>query len=160
MQRLAYYDDVVQEVSRAVIQLAARAKASGVREVWIDPGIGFAKDRSHNLELLGHLRSLVEVAAEHGHGVLVGTSRKSFLGALGQGPRREPLPANERLAGSLATAVWGALQGAGMVRVHDVVETVRALQIVGSSGAAGDGAELIDVPGESDRSAMTGVASR
>jgi len=140
MQRLAQYRDVVWEVRRSLLETAARAVAAGVREVWLDPGIGFAKTAAHNLELLGHLEALVDAAAESGHRVLVGTSRKSFLGhigaaGVGDGAPRDPLPVEARLPGSLATTVWAVTHGAGMVRVHDVAATVRAVRLIGIAGS-------------------------
>jgi len=97
--------------------------------VWIDPGIGFGKTGGHNLALLHGLTSIVAVGAP----VLVGTSRKSFLGDLAGGA-----PAADRLEGSLATAVWAMAQGAAMVRVHDVAATVQAARLVGEDVALGE----------------------
>jgi dihydropteroate synthase len=68
-----------------------------------------------------------------GRPVVVGTSRKSFLGRLVAGPGAPPAPIEDRLAGSLASAVWAMTQGAGMVRVHDVAPTVQAVRIVGET---------------------------
>jgi dihydropteroate synthase len=99
-----------------------------VAEVWIDPGIGFGKTVDHNLALLGSLGDLVS----SGYPVMVGTSRKRFLSTLGSGPDGLPLPVDERLPGSLATATWAMTQGAGMVRVHDVAATVQAARLVGA----------------------------
>lgn len=138
MQGLAHYRDVVREVHRSVLEMGARAAAAGVREVWLDPGIGFAKTAMHNLELLGHLGALVEAAADAGQGVLVGTSRKSFLGRIGTGDDgrdRAPLPVEDRLPGSLATTVWAVTRGVGMVRVHDVAATVRTVRLIGTAGS-------------------------
>ncbi|MGD0882338.1 MAG: dihydropteroate synthase [Acidimicrobiales bacterium] len=121
------YDDVVAEVRDMLASRAAAAAGAGVEEVWIDPGIGFGKTVDHNLELLGALDVLVAT----GHPVLVGTSRKGFLGVLGAGADGVAIPAAERLPGSLATATWAMQQGAGMVRVHDVAATVQAALLVG-----------------------------
>jgi dihydropteroate synthase len=121
MQQHAHYDDVVSEVTAYLVGRAEAARAAGVGEVWIDPGIGFGKTKAHNLTLLAHLRTLTAT----GFPVLVGTSRKSFIGALtGQD---DP---HDRLEGSLATAVWAMCQGASMVRVHDVAATVQAARLV------------------------------
>lgn len=136
MQRLTEYGDVRGEVLSHLIKLAGDARRAGVAEIWIDPGIGFAKTARHNLELLGGLGDLVGEARRHGYGVLVGTSRKSFLGRVGARPGDEPLSVGDRLAPSLATAVWSAARGAGMVRVHDVGETVQALTLLGQVQAA------------------------
>jgi dihydropteroate synthase len=123
MQVDPHYDDVVAEVTAFLIERAERAEAAGVREVWIDPGIGFGKTVEHNLSLLRHLRTL----ATTGWPVAVGTSRKSFLGRLTGGA-----DAGDRLEGSVATAVWAADQGASMIRVHDVAATVQAMKVVSS----------------------------
>jgi len=101
--------------------------------VWIDPGIGFGKTATHNLELLARLSSLVE----EGVPVLVGTSRKSFLGALAPAADGSPTPVGERLPASLATITWAMQQGAAMVRVHDVAATVQAASLVGSLPSSG-----------------------
>ena len=128
MQQAPAYADVVTEVRDFLVARADAAERAGVDEVWIDPGIGFGKTVSHNLTLLKHLR----VLAATGHPVLVGTSRKSFLGKLaGDG-------ADDRFEGSLATSTWAMAEGAAMVRVHDVLPAVQAAALVGD--VAGDGA--------------------
>jgi dihydropteroate synthase len=127
-QRNPRYGDVVAEVAAFLVERAERGRTAGVRELWIDPGIGFGKTAAHNLALLGRLDELVAT----GFGVMVATSRKRFLGALlarADGVD-EPVPAGDRLEGSLATAVWCYAAGAGMVRAHDVAETVAAARIV------------------------------
>jgi dihydropteroate synthase len=131
MQDDPRYDDVVAEVRELLAERAARAAAAGVEEVWIDPGIGFGKTVDHNLELLAGLDALVAT----GHPVVVGTSRKAFLGRLAAGPDGVPAPVDDRLPGSLATATWALQQGAGMVRVHDVAATVQAALLVGRPSA-------------------------
>jgi len=118
---------VVSEVRDLLAERAASAAAAGVPEIWIDPGIGFGKSLGHNLELLAHLDVLVAT----GRQVMVGTSRKAFLGALAAGPDGVPAPVEDRLAGSLATATYALSRGAGMVRVHDVAATVQAACLVG-----------------------------
>jgi dihydropteroate synthase len=126
MQVAPHYDDVVAEVVAFVVDRAQRATAAGVAEVWVDPGIGFGKLARHNLLLLRRLDALVAT----GLPVLVGTSRKSFLGALA-----DDAPPHDRLEGSLATAVWAMAAGAAMVRVHDVAATVQAARLVGKVAA-------------------------
>jgi dihydropteroate synthase len=140
MQDDPRYDDVVAEVRDLLADRAARAAAAGVREIWIDPGIGFGKTVDHNLELLAGLGALVGT----GYPVLVGTSRKGFLGIVGAGPDGVPVPADRRLPGSLATATYALLRGAGMVRVHDVAATVQAALLVGPvpGGPGGAGSML------------------
>ncbi len=133
MQDDPRYTDVVAEVRDLLADRAATARAGGVTEIWIDPGIGFGKTVDHNLELLARLGVLVAT----GHPVLVGTSRKAFLGKLAAGSRGEPAPPSDRLPGSLATATWALRQGAGMVRVHDVAATVQAALLVGRPAGPG-----------------------
>jgi dihydropteroate synthase len=135
MQHDPRYGDVVAEVHDAVLTRARDALAAGVPEVWVDPGIGFGKTAAHNLALLAHLPALAAGAAALGAQVLVGTSRKSFLGRFGTEPGRPPVPVDDRLEASLATAVWALSQGAAMVRVHDVAPTVLAASLVGRSAA-------------------------
>jgi len=120
MQVEPRYDDVVAEVRAFLAERAERAVERGVPEVWIDPGIGFGKTIAHNLSLLRHLDELVAT----GFPVAVGTSRKSFLGTLVGGA--EP---DDRLEGSLATAVWAIHRGAAVVRVHDVKATAQAVAL-------------------------------
>ncbi len=131
MQRDPRYGDVAAEVHRAVLEGARRAAAAGVREIWVDPGIGFGKTTAHNLTLLARLGELAAAARAEGFGVLVGTSRKRFLGALGVPPGTEPAPVEGRSEASLATAVHAMVHGATMVRVHDVAPTVLAARLVG-----------------------------
>jgi dihydropteroate synthase len=119
MQRDPHYVDVVAEVRDFLVAAGERARAAGVTRLWLDPGIGFGKSVEHNLSLLAHLDELVAAAHALDAEVLVGTSRKSFLGRLGT-----ELGVDERLEGSLATAAWAWLSGAEVVRVHDVEETL------------------------------------
>jgi dihydropteroate synthase len=127
MQRDPHYDDVVREVSDLLVERADQARAAGVAEVWIDPGIGFGKTVDHNLALLASLDGLVAT----GYPVMVGTSRKSFLGSLAARAGGSAVPVAGRLPGSLATATWAMSEGARMVRVHDVAATVQAAVLVG-----------------------------
>jgi dihydropteroate synthase len=121
MQESPTYRDVVAEVRDFLVE---RAASAGVAEVWIDPGIGFGKTMAHNLALLAHLDELVAT----GLPVVVGTSRKSFLGRLTGGA-----PADDRVEASVATAAWALAQGAAMVRVHDVAPTVAAARLLSRS---------------------------
>ena len=129
MQDAPRYRDVVTEVRDELVARADAARAAGVPQVWIDPGIGFGKTAAHNLQLLARLEELVAA----GYPVLVGTSRKGFLGELlGASDGRDgPAPTDDRLEGSLATATWAMACGVRMVRVHDVRATVHAAQVVG-----------------------------
>jgi dihydropteroate synthase len=132
MQAAPHYDDVVAEVYGFVLGRAEAALAAGVEEVWVDPGIGFGKTVQHNLTLLHHLPELVAAAAGLGcAGVLVGTSRKWFIGVLAAPEGAAPLGVEDRVEGSLATAAQALVAGAGMVRVHDVAVTVQAARLYG-----------------------------
>lgn len=121
MQQDPSYEDVVSEVSAFLSARAERAVRSGVvrESVIVDPGIGFGKTLDHNLALLRSMR----VLASAGWPVLMGVSRKSFIGALGGAP------VEARLPGSIAAALSVSRDGAAMVRVHDVAETVQALRV-------------------------------
>lgn len=131
MQSLTHYDDVVAEVHAHLLEAAAKASDAGVVEVWVDPGIGFSKTAEQNVELLASLPELAAAALSSGARVLVGTSRKSFLGRFGVLTTESPIEVDDRLEASLATAVWAMAAGAGMVRVHDVADSVRAAALVG-----------------------------
>lgn len=124
---------VVDEVRTHVLRAARAARELGVEEVYVDPGIGFGKDGADNLALLAHLDELCAAAHDEGFGVLVGASRKRFLGAL---PHGEPLEAVDRFEGSLAVAVFAMVCGCDIVRVHDVAATVQAASLAGDEEAA------------------------
>ena len=126
MQLNPSYVDVVREVGSFLRGAAERARSLGVSPLWLDPGIGFGKSVEHNLALLAHSDRFVALAHEFGAGVLVGTSRKRFLGQLG----REPLDVDERLEGSIATEAWAMLQGVSMVRVHDAAAAVQLRELL------------------------------
>lgn len=122
MQKAPRYDDVVEDVRSYLQERVEAAIDVGVSppSIWIDPGIGFGKTLEHNLALLRNLEVFVESMLL----VLLGASRKSFLGLLTG--REDPA---ERLAGSLACAVRGAAAGVHGVRVHDVAATRDALRV-------------------------------
>ena len=129
MQHDPRYEDVVADVLHELVAGAEAARAAGVPEVWLDPGIGFGKTHAHNLALLAHLDAFVAT----GFPVLVGTSRKGFLGRLlGDSDGTDAsAPLDDRLEGSLATATWAMANGARMVRVHDVRATAQAALVIG-----------------------------
>jgi dihydropteroate synthase len=135
MQRDPRYDDVVSEVKAFLEERLAFALSEGIEEerVWLDPGIGFGKTVEHNLELLRRLDEIVAI----GRPVVVGTSRKSFLGKL-VGGRGE----GERLPGTIATNVLALERGASVFRVHDVAQNVDALAVAAAtvSRDVGEGA--------------------
>jgi len=121
MQKDPGYHDVVKDISRFFRERMAEAVAGGVAEeqIILDPGIGFGKNLEHNLSILNRLDEFAEL----GRPILVGASRKSFIGhILGTGT-------DQRLEGSLASVVVARLRGAAVFRVHDVAETKRALAV-------------------------------
>jgi len=126
MYRLAQYDDVVIDVRDELAERVDAAVAGGVavEQIVLDPGIGFAKTPAHNWQLLAHLDALRGL----GRPVLVGTSRKSFLGALLAAPDGTPRSVDEREAASLATNLYALAAGAWGVRVHEVRSTVDAVR--------------------------------
>lgn len=123
MQVAPHYDDVAAEVAAFLLARAAAAEAAGVAKgrIWLDPGIGFGKTLTHNVELMAALQRL----CARGYPVLLGASRKGFIAAL---DKTSPGP-DQRLGGSLAAALWGAKCGCDMVRVHDVAESAQALTV-------------------------------
>jgi dihydropteroate synthase len=121
MQDDPRYDDVVAEVKGFLAERLQAAVAAGIAEddVWLDPGIGFGKTAAHNMELLrrlGELRNL-------GRPLVIGTSRKSFIGKV------DGSAAGERLGGTIASSVLAAAEGAEVLRVHDVAEVRQALAV-------------------------------
>jgi dihydropteroate synthase len=134
MQESPRYSNVVTVVHEFLLERAATAVAAGVTEVWVDPGIGFGKTKEHNLALLRHIGDL----AGGGFPVVVGTSRKSFLGTIAPEPDGSAAAVDGRLEASLATATWAMLAGAQMVRVHDVGPTLQAASLVGDFTGEGD----------------------
>ncbi len=121
MQDDPRYDDVVDEVKAFLAERLEAAVAAGIDEgrVWLDPGIGFGKTADHNLELLRRLGELREL----GRPLVVGTSRKSFIG------RVDGSPADRRIGGTIASSVLAAAEGAEVLRVHDVAEVRQALAV-------------------------------
>jgi dihydropteroate synthase len=116
-----------------LVRRAAAARAAGLSEVWIDPGIGFGKTARHNLLLLRHLDVLVAT----GFPVVIGTSRKSFLGTLALDADGAPAPPGDRLEGTLATTTWAIVHGADVVRVHDVAPAVQAAYLADPTARPG-----------------------
>ena len=122
MQDNTEYDDIITEISDFLKSKAQDAIGMGVSKdrIIIDPGIGFGKSTDGNFAILKNLHRFSAL----GYPVLVGTSRKSFLG------KELGLNADQRLEGSLAAACYAVLNGADIVRVHDVAETRKALAII------------------------------
>ncbi|MFQ5794493.1 MAG: dihydropteroate synthase [Candidatus Bipolaricaulia bacterium] len=122
MQQHPTYDDVVDDIIRFFKERIAFAIAAGIFEthIIIDPGIGFGKTVTHNIEILHRLDEFRSL----GRPILIGTSRKSFLEAISD------LPITERLAGTIASNAIAIMNGADIIRVHDVKEMKRAVEIV------------------------------
>jgi len=134
MRALATYGDVVKDVRDELGQRIDAAIAAGVApdKIIIDPGLGFAKTAEHNWRLSAHLDEVIAL----GFPVLVGTSRKSYLGALLAGPDGSPRPTDGRSAASLAANLLAVQAGAWGVRVHEVLPTVDALKVLRATEAA------------------------
>ena len=122
MQQEPRYDDVLVEVYHWLEERIAAAETAGIdrARILVDPGFGFGKSVAHNLELMNGLALFHSLGCP----VVVGASRKRTIGALSN-----EAPENKRLGGSIAFALKAAEQGAQIVRVHDVPETVQALRV-------------------------------
>lgn len=130
MNSLARYADVVGEVRTELRAVLDRALSAGVRreQIMLDPGVGFAKLDEHSIAVLRGLPSLATL----GYPLLVGVSRKRFIGRLSGEPR-----ADQRLGGSVAAALFAVDHGAAVVRVHDVAATVQAIRVWQSLAESG-----------------------
>ncbi len=120
MQNNPSYNNVVAEVKEELCNSVQKAHAAGIQQIIIDPGIGFGKNLQHNLMLLHHLHEFEELGCP----ILVGTSRKRFIGDVLN------LPVNERLEGTAATVAVAVMNGAKIIRVHDVKEMKRVAVMV------------------------------
>ncbi|MDA0706471.1 MAG: dihydropteroate synthase [Proteobacteria bacterium] len=129
MQLEPHYVDVVVEVTQFLAARVAECVAAGLKQemLLVDPGFGFGKTTAQNVELLANLRQLRRIGCP----VLIGISRKSTLGAIAG------RDVDDRLAASIAAAVVAVLQGADIIRAHDVKETVDAIRVARSLGEAG-----------------------
>ncbi len=133
MQDRPHYADVVAEINEFFKERLAFCSGQGLRnQIVLDPGICFGKTLEHNLEILRRLAEL----DKWGHPILIGTSRKSFLGRILEGREENAPPPQDRLEGSLASGLWAASHGARILRVHDVRAARRALDVW--SAIAGD----------------------
>jgi dihydropteroate synthase len=121
MQEDPSYDDVVDDVKAFLAERMEAAIGVGVAEelIWLDPGIGFGKNLDHNLELLRRLGELHQL----GRPLVVGTSRKSFIGKI------DGSAVGDRLGGTIASSVLAAIEGADILRVHDVAEAAQATRV-------------------------------
>lgn len=131
MQSHASYENLCEEVAGELQRSIEGALSAGIalERVVIDPGIGFSKTPKQNLEIIKNLGALLSAL---GRPVLVGPSRKSFIGAV------TGAPVHDRLPGTLAAVVYSVLAGARVVRVHDVAKTTQALQVVEAIQDTGD----------------------
>lgn len=122
MQQDTSYQDVVTEIKEYLQQRMAACVAAGIstEKIVIDPGIGFGKTWQHNVKLIQQLAEFKSLGAK----ILLGPSRKSFIGAI------TGAPVTERIPGSIAAAVLGAQNGADIIRMHDVAETLQALKVL------------------------------
>jgi dihydropteroate synthase len=120
MQKNPQYENVVDQIYEYLDGKANDAIGAGISpdKIILDPGIGFGKTLDHNLSILNKISEFSSM----GYPIMVGASRKSFIGAI------LDLPVEDRLEGSLASAVWSVINGANILRVHDVAETVRAVK--------------------------------
>ena len=119
MQIAPQYENLIEDVITYLERSIQIAEAAGIDHIIIDPGIGFGKTAKHNLELVRNLNQFKRLNKP----ILLGASRKSFIG------KTLDLPVEDRLEASLAVAVIGVMNGANIVRAHDVPETVRALNM-------------------------------
>ena len=119
MQENPVYTDVVTDINNFFVDRIAAAHAAGIQEIIIDPGIGFGKTLDHNLEIFRRLREFSSLACP----ILMGPSRKSFIGKI------TGLDVADRLEGTIAAVTISILNGASIVRVHDVKECKRAAMI-------------------------------
>lgn len=124
MQANPRYADVVGEIAAYLAQQARLVQDAGVKDVWVDPGIGFGKTTAHNLALLQNLEAFTAL----GYPVLIGLSRKAFLGRI-LGTEAEPLPTSEREEATIAANLFAAAHGARILRVHNVRGHARALRV-------------------------------
>jgi dihydropteroate synthase len=119
MQENPQYNDVILDIITFLRERITAAVAAGVSQIIVDPGIGFGKTVEHNLEILRRLDELKSL----GRPILIGPSRKSFIGRLSSAPL------GGRLPGTIASVVLGIAKGADIVRVHDILEVKRAVQV-------------------------------
>ena len=124
MQKNPQYGDVVEDIKEWLEERINAAEKAGIKRsnIIVDPGIGFGKNLRHNLEILGRLNEFKGIAG----GVLLGASRKSFIGMMSGNKK------GDRLTGSLSAAIMGVTGGVDILRVHDVKETLSAVNAVNS----------------------------
>jgi dihydropteroate synthase len=128
MQRGPFARDAVRDTMTGLRQALLRARRAGLAksQILLDPGIGFGKSHHQNFEILARLPEFARL----GYPIVIGTSRKTFLGKALAKPGEPPLPPNGRILGTIATVTASILNGAHIVRVHDVSEIARAARVV------------------------------
>lgn len=126
MQHSPHYLNVVDEVCSYLENKVRWAGELGIPEVWIDPGIGFGKNLTHNLAILRNLSRLRDIGVP----LLVGTSRKAFLGKIAKSSLGVDVHPLKRTDASVASCAWCYMHGADMMRVHDVAETKELLRLL------------------------------
>jgi dihydropteroate synthase len=126
MQAHPFYHDVVAEVRSFLLERVGMLRSRGIEQIIVDPGIGFGKTLEHNLRLIKHLPVLFDIGCP----ILVGPSRKSFIGAL------LDLPVHDRLEGTVGAVAASVLNGASIVRVHDVQAVKRVVKVIDAISAA------------------------
>jgi dihydropteroate synthase len=122
MQKNPRYKHVVEDLVLFFEDRINTLNQRGINKIILDPGIGFGKNLEHNLQLLRN----IQIFKQFGYPLLVGTSRKSFIGTV------TGRDVSNRLAGTLSSVIWSVLQGVNIVRVHDVVECIDSLKIIKS----------------------------
>jgi len=127
MQRGPFARDVIREVMSGLREAVARAKQAGLSKtrLLLDPGIGFGKKHEQNFEIIARLPELARLGCP----IVIGTSRKAFLGKALAKPGDPAAPPEDRLLGTAATVTASILGGAHIVRVHDVAEMVRVVRV-------------------------------
>ena len=130
MHKLPPVADIIDEVTRSLRASVSMAEKRGVKRqsIVIDPGIGFGKTQEQNIELITKLDQLATAFPDLP--ILIGTSRKSFIGRILADESGEPAPVEERLHGTMATISAAVLNGAQIVRVHDVQPTVQTIRVI------------------------------
>ncbi|HET6142635.1 MAG TPA: dihydropteroate synthase [Candidatus Acidoferrales bacterium] len=136
MQRGPFSRNILRDVKAQLRNSIARARRAGIpaTQILIDPGIGFGKTFAQNFELLARLPEFARLGCP----IMVGTSRKSFLGKALAAPGRAGVPSDDRLLGTAATVTASILGGAHMVRVHDVAEMARVARVADHILSAGE----------------------
>jgi dihydropteroate synthase len=142
MQKGPFARDVIRDVLAGLRDAAARAKRAGLTkaQLLLDPGIGFGKKENQNFEILARLPEFARL----GYPIVIGTSRKAFLGRALARPGEPPVPSDQRLPGTSATVTASILGGAHIVRVHDVAEMACIVRVADRIALSGTGIKGLD----------------